>query len=135
MSKKRLSLIFLFIAVLSIIIAFNLFVKEQIILDINYINREDFKRAMDTEKIDDIDVNTIRKVKLGTGWHSGDLIIYYNFGKLETRISEGMAQYGNLERYVIENGYSAGNIMTMLILISVFCFIIFYILKKSTRNN
>lgn len=132
MNKKRLSLIFLFVGILNIIIAFNLFIKEQIILDINYTNREDFKRAMDTDKIDNIKVDTIRKVKLGTGWHSGDLIIYYDFGKLETKIGEGMFQYGNLERYVLENGYSADNIAIMLVFISVFCFIVFKILKKST---
>lgn len=134
MNKKRLSLIFLFVGILNIIIAFNLFFEEQTILNINYTNREDFKKAMNTDKINNIDVDSIRKVKLGNGWHSGELTIYYNGGILDGRFGSGMAYY-NLEQYVRNNGYSVSSKSIIPIYISLFCFIVFAILRNSSRNS
>lgn len=79
--KKYLCLIFILISILCIIVAFNLFIKEQIVLNVNSNNKEDFKKAIQNDKINNID--QITKIELGQGWHSSELFIHYSLGKEE----------------------------------------------------
>ena len=127
--KKHIRLIFVLISIFSLITAFNLMIKEQLVLNINSRNRENFINAIKDDKIDN--VNSITKVALGQGWHSGELYIYYKFGKVkEITISEGNFDYVNLEKYVREDGYSLDNIANVYLVVSILSLIIAIILNK-----
>ena len=111
------------------IISLNMFDKEQIVLNINSKNKSSFKKAIKDDEINDIDA--INKVKLGQGWHSGELYIYRTFQKAEKIIvTEGNFRFTNLQKYVIEHGYSLDKYGILFLL--NYRIIIYYIWKTST---
>ena len=79
MIKKHFCLVLFLLSVFSMIISLNMFDKEQIVLNINSKNKSSFKEAIKDDEINDIDA--INNVKLGQGWHSGELYIYRTFQK------------------------------------------------------
>ena len=103
-------------------------------MNINSNNKEDFKKAIQNDKINNID--QITKIELGQGWHSSELFIHYSLGKVEKiNLTEGNFDYLNLERYVRENGYSLDTFAKILFFISIFSFAIFIILKISIKKT
>lgn len=50
-------------------------------MNVNSNNKEDFKKAIQNDKINNID--QITKIELGQGWHSSELFIHYSLGKEE----------------------------------------------------
>ena len=132
MFKKHIRLIF--VPIFSLITAFNLMIKDQLVLNINSRNREDFINAIKDDKIDN--VSSITKVALRLGRYSGDMYIYYRFGKVkELKSSEGNFDYDNLEQYVRENGYRLDNIANIYLLVSILSLIIAIILNKIIKNK
>lgn len=132
MKKNYFYLIFIAISIISMIISLNMFNKEQIILNINSKNKSSFKDAIKNDEINDID--SINKVALGQGWHSGELYIYRTFKKVEKVIvTEGNFKFTNLQRYVTEHGYSLDNYGILFFIISIISIIICIVFK--TQKN
>lgn len=121
---KKINFILFIISIIGIILAFSLFFKEGYAININSKNRDLVSNALNgkIEKIDDVII-----IILGQGWHSGELSIYYSFGKMDTlHITGGMLNTGDLENYIRDNGQSLDDIA--LISIGVSSIIILYLL-------
>lgn len=113
---KKINYLLIMIAILGIVFAFFLFIKEGIAIDVNSKNKEFVYQSLNGE-IENPD--NVTKIILGEGWNSGKLTIYHSFGKKETLyITEGKFKLGQLERYIKENGHNLDNIGFVLIEIS-----------------
>lgn len=133
MIKKHFCLVLFLLSVFSMIISLNMFNKEQIVLNINSKNKSSFKEAIKDDEINDIDA--INKVKLGQGWHSGELYIYRTFQKAEKIIvTEGNFRFTNLQKYVIEHGYSLDKYGMLFFIISIIS-MVFCIVLKIMKNK
>lgn len=133
MIKKHFCLVLFLLSVFSMIISLNMFDKEQIVLNINSKNKSSFKKAIKDDEINDIDA--INKVKLGQGWHSGELYIYRTFQKAEKIIvTEGNFRFTNLQKYVIEHGYSLDKYGMLFFIISIIS-MVFCIVLKIMKNK
>lgn len=129
MVNKHLYLIFILVSIISFIISLNMFSKERIVFNVNYENRSFFKESVKNDDISDID--SITKVELGQGWHSGELYIHHSFGKTEKIIiTEGNFKFTNLQRYVKEYGHNLDNYAKILFIISIVSLIISIVLFK-----
>ena len=133
--KKKINYILIIVAILGIILAFFLFSKEGIAINVNSKNKDLVYQSLNGE-IENTD--NITKIILGQGWNSGKLTIYHAFEKKETLyITEGMFKLGELERYIKENGYNLDNIGFILIgfsgLIIFYLFACKYVNKKVKR--
>lgn len=133
--RKIIFIILIIIVILNLFLSIKLILKEQIIIKVNDENKKIIYEAFD-KKVDN--VNKIRKVGVGQGWHSGELYVYYSFGETETLlITEGM-NYGEIpiDSYIRENGYSLDKIGLILTGISVLIIIhLIIIIKKMKRGN
>lgn len=91
---------------------------------------------MEAIKDDEInDIDAINKVKLGQGWHSGELYIYRTFQKAEKIIvTEGNFRFTNLQKYVIEHGYSLDKYGMLFFIISIIS-MVFCIVLKIMKNK
>ena len=130
--RKIIFIILILIVILNLFLSIKLILKEQVIIKVNDENREIIYEAFD-KKVEN--ANKIRKVGVGQGWHSGELYVYYSFGKTERLlIREGMS-YGEIpiDSYIRENGYSLDNIG--LILIGVSILIIMYLIIIIKRKK
>lgn len=78
-------------------------------------------------------VGAIKKVSLGQGWHSGEVLVYYTLEKTERLIISEGSDYGRLEEYIRDNGYSLDHIAIVLGVTSILIIIglIVYVKKKS----
>lgn len=129
--KKKINYILIIVAILGIILAFFLFSKEGIAINVNSKNKDLVYQSLNGE-IENTD--NITKIILGQGWNSGKLTIYHLFGEKETLyITEGMFKLGELDRYIKENGYNLDNIGFSLIGISGL--IIFYLIVCKYVNK
>ena len=133
--KKKINYILIIVAILGIILAFFLFSKEGIAINVNSKNKDLVYQSLNGE-IENTD--NITKIILGQGWNSGKLTIYHSFEKKETLyITEGMFKLGELERYIKENGYNLDNMGFSLIgisgLIIFYLFVCKYVNKKVKR--
>ncbi len=121
---KKINSILFIISIIGIIFAFSLFCQEGYTIKINSKNRDLVSNALKgkIEKIDDV-----TKIILGQGWHSGELTIYYSFGKTYTLyITGGMLNLVDLENYIRDNGQNLDDIG--FISIGVSSIIILYLL-------
>ena len=130
---RKTNCILIIVAILGILVAFSIFNKEGIAINVNSKNKDLVYQSLNGE-IESTD--SITKIILGQGWNSGKLTIYHSFGKKETLyITEGMFKLGELERYIKENGYNLDNIGFTLIgisgLIIFYLFVCKYVNKKS----
>lgn len=110
---EKINAILIIIAIINIIFAFSLFLKEGIIIYVDSSNREMVKNALQGAVINKGNIDIII---LGQGWHSGELTIYHSYGKKETvNITEGMFKLGELEDYIRNNGYHLDNLGFILL--------------------
>ena len=105
---KKINYVLIIVAILEIIFALSIFNKEGIAINVNSKNRNLVYQSLNG-KIENTD--NITKIILGQGLRSGKLTIYHSLGKKETLyITEGMFKLGELEKYIMENGYNLDNI-------------------------
>ncbi len=133
MNKRKIIFISLIIIViLNLFWSIKLILKEQIIIKVNDENREIIYEAFD-KKVENVD--KIRKVGVGQGWHSGELYVYYSLGKTETLlITEGMS-YGEIpiDSYIRENGYNLDKTGLILMGVSILIIIYLFIIIKQKK--
>lgn len=131
--RKFIFWILLVIFILNLVFCAKLIFKEQMIVLVNNENKEIIYEALGG-KVED--VNSIKVVGLGNGFHCGDVEVFYSLGKREQlEIYEGM-DFGEIEYYIRENGLSldyvalwlAGSISAITIIGMILCF------KKSKIN-
>ena len=128
---KKINYVLIIVAILEIIFALSIFNKEGIAINVNSKNRDLVYQSLNG-KIENTD--NITKIILGQGWHSGKLTIYHSLGKKETLyITEGMFKLGELEKYIMENGYNLDNIGN--ISIGVSSIILIYLLIYRCVNK
>ena len=130
---KKINCILIIVAVLVIVFAFSLFSKEGIAINVNSKNRDLVYQSLNG-KIENTD--NITKIILGQGWRSWKLTIYHSLGKKETLyITEGMFKLGELEKYIMENGYNLDNIGNISIGISSIILIYLLIYRCVNKNK
>jgi hypothetical protein len=130
---KKINYVLIIVAILEIIFALSIFNKEGIAINVNSKNRDLVYQSLNG-KIENTD--NITKIILGQGWHSGKLTIYHSLGKKETLyITEGMFKLGELEKYIMENGYNLDNIGNISIGISSIILIYLLIYRCVNKNK
>ena len=130
---KKINYVLIIVAILEIIFALSIFNKEGIAINVNSKNRDLVYQSLNG-KIENTD--NITKIILGQGWHSGKLTIYHSLGKKETLyITEGMFKLGELEKYIMENGYNLDNIGNISIGISSIILIYLLIYRCINKNK
>ncbi len=131
--KKINYVLIIIVAILGIVFALSIFNKEGIAINVNSKNRDLVYQSLNG-RIENTD--NITKIILGQGWHSGELTIYYSFGKKETLyITEGMFKLGELEKYIMENGYNLDNIGFISIGVSSIILIYLLIYRCVNKNK
>lgn len=131
--KKINYVLIIIVAILGIVFALSIFNKEGIAINVNSKNRDLVYQSLNG-KIENTD--NITKIILGQGWHSGELTIYHSFGKKETLyITEGMFKLGELEKYIMENGYNLDNIGFISIGVSSIILIYLLIYRCVNKNK
>lgn len=130
MVNEKYVIFFFSIAVIMLIYSIQIINQEQLYINVNSQNRKIVNEALNG-KIKNI--GAIKKVGLGQGWHSGELLIYYTLGKPRKLIISEGSDYGNLEEYIRDNGYSLDNIAIVLGVtsISIIIGLIVYVKNKS----
>lgn len=118
---KKIICIFLSIMiVLNLILSLNFLLKERVVLNLNSENREIIRQDLNYTR----NLDSIKKIGIGKGWHSDEMYFYYSFGRVETElIPEGNKSVGNLMNYIDENGYSLDRVAFIL-----FCSSIVYVI-------
>ena len=130
---KKINYVLIIVAILEIIFALSIFNKEGIAINVNSKNRDLVYKSLNG-KIGNTD--NITKIILGQGWHSGKLTIYHSLGKKETLyITEGMFKLGELEKYIMENGYNLDNIGNISIGVSSIILIYLLIYRCVNKNK
>ena len=130
---KKINYVLIIVAILEIIFALSIFNKEGIAINVNSKNRDLVYQSLNG-KIENTD--DVTKIILGQGWHSGELTIYHSLGKTETLyITEGMFKLGELEKYIMENGYNLDNIGNISIGISSIILIYLLIYRCVNKNK
>ena len=130
---KKINYVLIIVAILEIIFALSIFNKEGIEINVHSKNRDLVYQSLNG-KIENTD--NITKIILGQGWHSGKLTIYHSLGKKETLyITEGMFKLGELEKYIMENGYNLDNIGNISIGISSIILIYLLIYRCVNKNK
>lgn len=130
---KKINYVLIIVAILEIIFALSIFNKEGIAINVNSKNRDLVYQSLNG-KIENTD--NITKIILGQGWCSGKLTIYHSLGKKETLyITEGMFKLGELEKYIMENGYNLDNIGNISIGISSIILIYLLIYRCVNKNK
>ena len=130
---KKINYVLIIVAILGIVFALSIFNKEGIAINVNSKNRDLVYQSLNG-KIENTD--NITKIILGQGWHSGELTIYHSFGKKETLyITEGMFKLGELEKYIMENGYNLDNIGFISIGVSSIILIYLLIYRGVNKNK
>lgn len=130
---KKINYVLIIVAILEIIFALSIFNKEGIAINVNSENRDLVYQSLNG-KIENTD--NITKIILGQGWRSGKLTIYHSLGKKETLyITEGMFKLGELEKYIMENGYNLDNIGNISIGISSIILIYLLIYRCVNKNK
>ena len=131
--KKINYVLIIIVAILGIVFALSIFNKEGIAINVNSKNRDLVYQSLNG-RIENTD--NITKIILGQGWHSGELTIYHSFGKKETLyITEGMFKLGELEKYIMENGYNLDNIGFISIGVSSIILIYLLIYRCVNKNK
>jgi len=130
---KKINFILLIISIIGIILAFSLFCKEGYAIKINSKNRDLVSNALNG-KIENID--NVTNIILGQGWHSGQLTIYYSFGKTDTLYITGeMLNSGDLENYIRDNGQNLDDIASILIGVSGIIVVYLLIYRYVNKNK
>ena len=130
---KKINYVLIIVAILGIVFALSIFNKEGIAINVNSKNRDLVYQSLNG-KIENTD--NITKIILGQGWHSGKLTIYHSLGKKETLyITEGMFKLGELEKYIMENGYNLDNIGFISIGVSSIILIYLLIYRCVNKNK
>ena len=130
---KKINYVLIIVAILEIIFALSIFNKEGIEINVHSKNRDLVYQSLNG-KIENTD--NITKIILGQGWHSGKLTIYHSLGKKETLyITEGIFKLGELEKYIMENGYNLDNIGNISIGISSIILIYLLIYRCVNKNK
>ena len=130
---KKINYVLIIVAILEIIFALSIFNKEGIAINVNSKNRDLVYQSLNG-KIENTD--NITKIILVQGWRSGKLTIYHSLGKKETLyITEGMFKLGELEKYIMENGYNLDNIGNISIGISSIILIYLLIYRCVNKNK
>ena len=130
---KKINYVLIIVAILEIIFALSIFNKEGIAINVNSKNRDLVYQSLNG-KIENTD--NITKIILGQGWRSWKLTIYHSLGKKETLyITEGMFKLGELEKYIMENGYNLDNIGNISIGISSIILIYLLIYRCVNKNK
>ena len=130
---KKINYVLIIVAILEIIFALSIFNKEGIAINVNSKNRDLVYQSLNG-KIENTD--NITKIILAQGWRSGKLTIYHSLGKKETLyITEGMFKLGELEKYIMENGYNLDNIGNISIGISSIILIYLLIYRCVNKNK
>ncbi len=131
--KKINYVLIIIVAILGIVFALSIFNKEGIAINVNSKNRDLVYQSLNG-RIENTD--NITKIILGQGWHSGELTIYHSFGEKETLyITEGMFKLGELEKYIMENGYNLDNIGFISIGVSSIILIYLLIYRCVNKNK
>lgn len=133
MKTKYIPIFLIIVSILGIIYSFTIITQEQKYLDVTDENREIIYNALNG-KVKNI--NLIKKVAVGQGWHTGELYIYYKHGTSENiPIYEG-AKMGNIDGYIRQNGYSLDNVALIIGFISIIiCFSSIIYLRKIKNNT
>ncbi len=130
---KKINYILIIVAILGIVLAFSIFNKEGVAINVSSKNKDLVYQSLN-EEIENVD--NVTKIILGNGWHSGELTIYHSFGKTETiYITEGKLNLGELEKYIRENGYNLDNIGFALIGVSGLILIYLLIYRYVNKNK
>ncbi len=130
---KKINYILIIVAILGIVLAFSIFNKEGVAINVSLKNKDLVYQSLN-EEIENVD--NVTKIILGNGWHSGELTIYHSFGKTETiYITEGKLNLGELEKYIRENGYNLDNIGFALIGVSGLILIYLLIYRYVNKNK
>lgn len=113
----------LIISFISMIISIYAFSREQVVFNLNFINKDFFVKAIKDDKLTDID--NIKKIAIGQGWHSGELYIYRHFQKKQTIcITEGNHNFTNTQEFIKKYGHSLDIEAFLFFIISIIAFII-----------
>ena len=130
---KKINYILIIVAILGIVLAFSIFNKEGVAINVSLKNKDLVYQSLN-EEIENVD--NVTKIILGNGWHSGELTIYHSFGKTETiYITEGKLNLGELEKYIRENGYNLDNIGFISIGVSSIILIYLLIYRYVNKNK
>lgn len=130
---KKINYILIVIAILGIVFAFSCFGKEGVAININSENKNLVSKSLNGEIKN---TKNVTKIILGQGWHSGKLTIYHFLENTETLyITEGMFNLGELEKYIIENGYNLDNIGLISIGFSSLILIYLLVYRYVNKNK
>ena len=131
---KKLNFVLAFWVLIGVIFAFSILKEEGgYMINVNSENKEIVREALNGQ-IDNID--DITKIKLGNGWHQGNLTIYHSSGKTEIlSITEGMFKLGDLEEYISQNGYNLSNVAFIVLGISSLILIYLFTYRYANRKR
>lgn len=132
--KRTYIILLLILMAFCIFKAFALFTSEATILYINWHNRREFEEIIKNDNIDNIDY--ISKVTYGSGFHSGELNIYYLNGEIYNEwVTEGTVNYDQLIPYIKEHGIDSSNIAIILMGVFIVSFIIVIKINKGMHSK
>jgi len=118
LKKKVLIPIILFVvSFITFIVALSLAFQEQTYLDITEENRQIIYNALNSNYLDNI--GKINKVSAGSGFHSGELCLYYENGDKEILYPVNVANFDDISEFIKENGYDYDNILMLMVCISL----------------
>lgn len=133
MKKKVLIPIILFVvSFITFIVSLSLTFQEQTYFDITEENRQIIYNAFNNYVEN---INEVNRVSAGSGFHSGELCLYYENGKQETLYVYGNSGLGEIDIYIRDNGYNYDNILMVLvglsfiIMFSIFIYAVYCIFK------
>lgn len=134
-SKKNfLCYVLLALLIFNLIISLYWITQERTILYITSKNRYFINNILEYNKYN---TDSIVKLALGNGFHSGSLYIYYQSGNIEEVIIEDIPNLNKLEYYIRENGFSLDILAFALGGTSLFClfFVIVYKVNIYIRKS
>ena len=133
MKKKICISILLFvIAYITFIVSLGIAFQEQTYLDITEANKQSIYDILN-EYVDNID--TINRISIGSGVHSGELCLYYTNGNQEILHPRSVAGIDDIHKLVEENGYDYENILmpivciSLIVMFSIFIYVVYCIIR------
>ncbi len=133
MKKKICISILLFvIAYITFIVSLGIAFQEQTYLDITEANKQSIYDILN-EYVDNID--TINRISIGSGVHSGELCLYYTNGNQEILYPRSVARIDDIHKLVEENGYDYENILmpivciSLIVMFSIFIYVVYCIIR------
>ena len=133
MKKKICGLIILFIvSFIAFFVSLGIAFQEQTYLDITEENKQSIYDILNGD-VDNID--TIKRISVGSGFHSGELCLYYTNGNQEILYPRSVAGIDDIYKLVEENGYDYENILkpivyiSLIVMFSIFVYVVYCIIK------